>query len=365
MKFSILKGPFLEKLSIASRFTSSRLSSVVALQGICLKGEENTLHFYATNLNSYYHTHLKIEEKTNNMVVIEPKKMIEFLSFLPEGKIEIEIGETQVNVTQGKTRGEFPVFSTDDFPLPPKLKGKPGKIEANLFLENLPKILFAASTDETRPVLTGVNFVVEDEEMLLVATDGFRLSLLRLKKNENLPSMIVPSSFLNQILPLIKSEKEILFDYSLEEKAINFKIGEHDVYSRLIEGEYPPFERVIPTQVKTIVEVEKQDFLRNIKLISIFARDFSNVVIFEVKNETLTLKPKSDKNNGNFTCQEAKIKGEEIKIAFNFKFLLDLLSHLEAEKIIIELIRPDSPAVFKSDKNPNFLHIIMPVRIQE
>ncbi len=366
MKISITKEFFLEKLLIASRFTSSKISSINSLQGVYLKGEKNKLHFYATNLNSYYHSQIKTENTEEFNIVIEPKKITEFLSFLPAGKIELEIAKNQLNVIQDKTRGEFTIFSPEDFPLPPKTKGSPKKIETEVFLKNLPMIIFAASYDETRPVLSGVNFVVDDDQILMVATDGFRLSLLKLKKEGDLPSMIIPVSFLNQLLPLIKGEKEILFDYSPEEKIVKFKTEEHDFYSRLIEGEYPPFERVIPTQIKTTVFIDKQEFLRNIKLISIFARDFSNIVILEIKKDTLTIKPKTDKDNrGNFTSQEAMVKGEEIKIAFNFKFLLDLLSHLEAEKIIIELLRPDAPALFKSDKNPNFLHIIMPVRIQE
>ncbi|MFN4212457.1 MAG: DNA polymerase III subunit beta [Microgenomates group bacterium] len=364
-KLTIPKDIFIEKLSVASKFTSSKLSSLPLLQGVYIKGEKNDLHFYATNLNSYYHTKTKIENNSEFVFIIEPKKIIEFLSFLPAGKIDLEIEKNQVNITQGKTRGEFSTLSSEEFPLPPKVISKPQKIETKLFLENLPKILFAASVDETRPVLTGINFVAEDDQMLMVATDGFRLSLLKLKKEQELPSMIIPSNFLTQTLQLIKGEKEIVFSYLPEEKIINFQIGEHDLYSRLIEGEYPPFEKVIPSQVNTTVLVDRQDFLRNIKLISIFAREFSNIVIFEVKKDTLTIRPKTDKNAGNFTSQEAQVEGEEIKIAFNFKFILDLLSHLDAEKIIIELLRPDSPAVFKSDNNPNFLHIIMPVRIQE
>ncbi len=365
MKITILKETFLEKINFAWRFTSSKLSSIESLQGVCLKGEKNIIHFYATNLNFYYHTHLKTENISDFTTVIEPKKIAEFLSFLSPGKIDIEIEKNQIIITQGQTRGEFATFSSEDYPFPPKIKSKPKKIAVDLFLKNLPLVIFAASSDETRPVLTGVNFVVDEEKMLIVGTDGFRLSLLKMEKIEGLPSMIVPSNFLNQLLPLAKEKEEILFNFSIEEKTINFQFGDHDLYSRLIEGEYPPFEKVIPTQTVTKVVVDKQEFFRKIKLISVFARELSNVVIFEVKKEVMIIKPKTEKNGGNFTTLEAKVDGDEIKIAFNFKFLLDFLSHLEGEKIIIELIRPDSPTVFKSDKNPNFLHIIMPVRIQE
>ena len=365
MKITILKETFLEKISFASRFTSSKLSSINSLQGVCLKGEKKTLHFYATNLNFYYHTQVNLENNLDFTTVIEPKKICEFLSFLIPGKIDIEIEKNKIVITQGETRGEFAIFSPEDYPFPPMIKSKPKKIATDLFLKNLPLVIFATSPDETRPVLTGVNFVIDEEKTVIVATDGFRLSLLKMEKIEGLPSMIVPSSFLNQLLPLAKDKEEILFNYSLEEKIINFQFGDHDLYSRLIEGEYPPFEKVIPVETKTKVVIDKQEFFRKIKLISVFARELSNVIIFEIKKESMIIKPKTEKSGGSFTTVEAKVDGDEIKIAFNFKFLIDFLSHLGGEKIIIELNRSDSPTVFKSDKNPNFLHIIMPVRIQE
>lgn len=365
MKLLIPKDAFLEKISYASRFTSSRLSSLTALQGIYIKGEKNTLHFYATNLSSYYHTQLKVDNAGEFITVVEPKKISEFLSLLPAGKINLQTEKNQIIISQEKTKGEFATFSSGEFPLPPKVEEKPQKIEADLFLKNIPLVLFAASSDETRPVLTGINFVVEEEQMLVVATDGFRLSLLKLKKEAEFPSMIVPAGFFTEVLHLMKEEKQILFNFQPAEKIINFQIGEHDLYSRLIEGEHPPFEKVIPGQVKTTVVVDRQEFLTNIKLIAIFARDASNIVVLQTEKDNLVLRPRGDKESKGVASQEAEIKGETIQIAFNFKFLIDLLNHLTGEKITIELTRPDAPAVFKSDKNPDFLHIIMPVRMQE
>lgn len=365
MKISFQRDILLENLSYASHFTSSKLSSLVALQGVFIKNEKGTIHFYSTNLSSFYHSSVKSEERQSFEIVVEPKKIIEFISLLSVGKIEVEIKEKQIIVTQNKTRGEFPIFVSKDFPLPPVIEEKPQKIKTDFFLKNLPLILFSTSSDESRPVLTGVNLVAQDEELLMVTTDGFRLSLLKLKKEIDIPSMIIPSNFLSEVISFLKGEETVELSYSFKEKLISFKIGKYDLYSRLIEGEYPPFEKVIPADKKTVVETDKDELLRNIKLISIFARDVSNIVIFQTTKDALELKPKTEVGEHNSTQQDATIKGDEQRIAFNYKFLLELLNHLEGKKIIIELLRPDSPAVFKSDKYPNFLHIIMPVRIQE
>ncbi|MBI3366699.1 DNA polymerase III subunit beta, partial [Candidatus Roizmanbacteria bacterium] len=266
MKITLQKDIFLEKLSCSSRFTSSKLSSLTILQGVLIKGDKETIHFYSSNLSSYYHSTIKNEEKNQFEIVIEPKKLTEFISLLSPGKLELEIKEKQLIVTQSKTRGEFPIIVSKDFPLPPIIEEKPQIIKTAFFLKNLPLILFSTSSDESRPVLTGVNLVSQDEELLMVTTDGFRLSLLKLKKEVELPSMIIPSGFLSEALSFIKDEEEIEFRYSQKEKLILLKIGKNNLYSRLIEGEYPPFEKVIPVDKKTTVEIDKEELLRNIKV---------------------------------------------------------------------------------------------------
>ncbi len=365
MKIIFQRDILLENILYASRFSSSKLSSLITLQGVLIKNEKGLIHFYSTNLSSYYHSSVKTEEKQAFEIVVEPKKLVEFISLLAPGKLEIEVKEKQIVITQNKTRGEFPIMVSKDFPLPPTIEEKPQKIKTDFFIKNLPLILFSTSSDESRPVLTGVNLVSQDEELLMVTTDGFRLSLLKLKKDIELPSMIIPSSFLSEAVSFLKDEEAVELSYSPKEKLISFKIGKYNLYSRLIEGEYPPFEKVIPADKKTIIETDKDELVRNIKLISIFARDISNIVILQTTKEALQLKPKTEVGEHNSAQQEAIIKGDEQKIAFNYKFLLELLNHLEGKKITIELLRSDSPAVFKSDKNPNFIHIIMPVRIQE
>jgi DNA polymerase-3 subunit beta len=365
MKVLLHKNDFLEKLELSSRFTSSKLSSSTSLQGVCLIGEEKNIHFYSTDLNYYYHSILKNENNIKFKIIIEPKKIIEFLSLLPEIKIEIEIKEKAIIITQGKIKGQFPLFSDQDFPLPPKNTEEKQKIKTSFFKESLPFLLFATSNDETRPVLTGINFVTNDENLHLVATDGFRLSLLTLKKNLPFSSMIIPAGFLSNTQRLINKETEIEFSYLKNEKLLAFFIGDNDIYVRMIEGEYPPFEKVIPTEKKTTVTIDSDEFLRSVKLVSVFSREFSNIIIMEVEKESVKFIPKVGQGEEDVVYQDAHIEGETQKIAFNYKYLIDFLNSSQKKKIIIELLRSDAPAVFKIEGVNNFFHIIMPVRIQE
>jgi len=238
-------------------------------------------------------------------------------------------------ITQGKIKGQFPLFSDADFPFPPKNTEERQKIKTSFFKENLPFLFFAASTDETRPVLTGVNFVTNNEDLQLVATDGFRLSLLTLKKDLPFSSMIIPTGFLINTQRLINNEKEIEFSYLKNEKLLAFFIGENDIYVRMIEGEYPPFEKVIPIEKKTTVTIDADEFLRSVKLVSVFSREFSNIIIMEVEKGSVKFIPKVGQGEEDVVYQEAKIEGETQKIAFNYKYLIDFLNQASKEKVII------------------------------
>ena len=365
MKIILDKEIFLEKISLASKFTSNKLTSSNALQGVMLKIEKKTIHFYASNLNSYFHTQLNYESEKELKVVVDPRKIVEFLNLLSSGKIEIDFKEKQIIIIFGKTKGSFPLIDFEDFPIAPIIEQNKEILEKKLLEKQLPLVLFSASSDESRPVLTGVNFITDENDLLMVATDGFRLSFSKTKKTTNFPSLIIPANILEDVIHLAKEEKNISFAYSQKEKIIVFVLGDKEIYSRLIEGDFPPYERVIPVELKTKIIIEKDELLRNIKLASVFAKDFSNVVIFDVSEEGLRVRPKVDNGEDNTTFQEVEFEGEPQKIAFNYRFLIDFLNRISSKKLQIEILRSDAPVVFRLIGEANYLHIIMPVRIQE
>jgi len=363
---TLKKDEFLKNLKLASRFTASRLSSNILLSGVYIKKEKKLIHFYASNLNFHFHSTLETSNEKNFDLVIEPKNIIDFLSYLNQNEFELIIEDKKIIIKSGKNQGEFPLFPKEDFPLPPKINKEQQEIKKEFLEKNLPMVLFACASDESRPILTGVNFVSNNGKILLVGTDGFRLSLLKLEKEINLPNMIVSASFLREVLDLLTKEEKIFFSYSEDEKTVYFKINNIELYSRIIEGEYPPFEKVIFTQEgKTKLIVEKDSFLENLKLISVFSRELSNnIVILDVKKEGVYLRPKTDEETTKSQAfLDAEIKGEEIKVAFNIKFLIEFLNHVLGERVVVEILRPDAPVSFKDEEKENLLHIIMPVRI--
>lgn len=365
MTITLNKQEFLEKLTTASHFVSNRFSGGGILQGILLKIEDNTMHFYSTNLSSYYHSTLSCKADTNTSLVVDTKKILEFLGFLEGGELTLQIEKEKIQIHQGRANGSFLLMKQEDFPLPPQTSEKKAGMKKEFFTKNIPLVLFSAAKDDTRPALTGVNFIDMENAVGIVTTDGFRLSLLKINKEIDFKPMLIPSSFLYEVIKHIKNQGDVVFSYSEKEKTIMFSTGEDEFYSRLIEGEFPPFEKVIPSEKKTTITLDKDEFLKNVKLVSIFARDASNIVICEFSKRGLVLRPKTEAGQENMVQQDTEHEGEDQRVAFNYRFVLEFLNNIDSKKVYIEILRADAPIVFRMDGRKEYLHIIMPVRIQE
>lgn len=365
MQITTNKEFLVKAIMQASRFTSSRVGATAGLQGVLFINSKNKLHVYSTNLNTFFHTIIGSNSSEEGRFLLDPRKVTEFISLLGEGDVTLFIEKDKIVISQKKTKGSFPFLSSSDFPTPPAITGKGQIIEVNKFEKLISLVLFSASRDLSRPVLSGINFVEKEGDMDIVATDGFRLSLFHMKNDLSIKSMLIPADFLLELIRNIKDKKTVEMNYLEGEKMVYFKAEDEEYYTRLIEGDFPPYERVIPTDKKTTVIIDKAELIRNVKLISVFARDFSSIIICSFKKGELVLSPKSEGGVENTTTQEIEFEGEEMRVAFNFKFLLEFLNTIHEDKVIIELLRPDAPVVLKTQKEKEYLHIIMPVRIQE
>jgi len=365
MKITIDRDLFQKHLSHATRFTSSRIGSGGGLQGVFCVLSKGFLHMYATNLNTSYHAKMAVQGEGEERFLIEANKLIEFFNYLENKPVDIILEKERAIFSQGKTKGSFPFIKNEDFPLPPTQGEEGTLVDIKTFEKIISHVLFAASRDLSRPVLSGVNFVEKEGEMDVVATDGFRLSLFHMKNEDKIRPMLVPAEFLLELSRIVKDKKELRMSYMDKEKMVYFQAGEEGFYTRLIEGDFPPYERVIPPEKKTTVLIEREELIKKVKLISIFAREHSSIVVCSFKKGELVLAPKIESVADNTTAQEIALEGEEMRVAFNFKFLLEFLNVMDKEEIIIELLRPDAPVVLRQKGDERFLHIIMPIRIQE
>lgn len=365
MKCILLKEVFEDRLQLSSRFVSSRVSSVQAIQGARIQTGKDFLTLTTTNLGDSFYTKMSATVDTPGIVVFDIKKALEFINFLDAGDIELSLEENQLKIKQGNNQGFFSIYEPEDFPELPTLDGKSFPLDQQL-LEKLPYVYFSASHDETRPVMTGIYVTNTDDGAFFVSTDGFRLSLLQQKIDSSFPNTLLPAAIFQEIVKLSKRGEAVVLTLSPEDRLVRFTIGDIEIYSRVIEGDFPQYEKVIPKSSSTIITVDPKEFQKNIRLVGIFAREEADVVIFDILKEGIVLRPKAARKKNSEIFQKIdSFDGEECKIAFNYKYVLDFLNTVSADKIIIECTSATAPAVFKIADNNDYLHIIMPLRTEE
>lgn len=365
MKTKLSRLLFQEKLLRASHFTLNKLSSSLSLHGGLFDFTPDCFTIITTNLSDFFQTKIPIENGKKNSFIVEIKKISEFLGFLSSTQVELEVKEKTLLISSGKTIGSFSLMSPVDFPKIPLFEGRKYRINQSFFEKTLPLVLFSVASDETRPILTGVNFSVVNGVKYIAATDGFRLSLYTESEKEQFPEITISSRILTNIIHSKTKTEQIQMICSEKEKVILFSQGSDNLYSRIIDGDFPPYEKVIPTGYTTQVIVPREEFLRNIKLSSVFARDFSHIILLDIRNDGIMIRPRIKEDTGTLIHQEADVQGKEQKIAFNYKFVLDVLSAVKSEKIIFEMTQSNVPSVFRIPKEDNFLHVIMPVRMDD
>lgn len=371
MHFVILKENLNKVLSLVGRYISNR-PQLPILSNILIKTEGNLLKISATNLELgiIYTLGAKIEKEGETTI---PGRLInEFVSSLTTDKVEFILEGTNLIVKTNKTHASFATASPADFPSFPSFNQSQKTFPLNKLKEAILRTVFAASTDEMRPVLTGVKTTIKNGRITFIATDGYRLSIEQTafpNKQEELQTILPAQSLLEIVRAAteVKAE-EVGFSIIETKNQAVFTLPNIQIFTRLIDGEFPNIEKIIPIGFKTKVIVDKEQLTQAVKTTSLFARGAANIVKIKVEKERLRLKAVTPQLGEEEDQVEAKIEGEEVEIAFNFRFLLDLLANFPDKELVLEASGPLAPGVFKPVTSPSdggsFLHLIMPVRVQ-
>ena len=374
MKLKILQENLEKAINIVGRFSSSK-AQLPILGNILLSARKNKLLVSSTNLeiSASVQTGAKIEEEGE--ITIPAKVIIDLVSNLPKDTIEINSEKEQLKINSSSFSSNILGVDPTDFPKVPSYvdEKKSVQIQRDLFSEALGKILFATSMDETRPVLTGVLFMLEKNKLTLVATDGFRLSKKKIVLNDNKGtenSIVIPKNVLGEMSRGVFESENVYLEINEKEKQVLFGVGETVLTSRLLEGEYPDFEKIIPKQTEISVTLDKEELLRAVKLAAIFARESANVVKLKIMKDSVKISAESGQAGSQETKVDAKVEGGnsetstgKFEIAFNYRYLEDFILSVKSEEIQIGFNTPSSAGVFKDIKDPDYLHLIMPVKI--
>jgi DNA polymerase-3 subunit beta len=372
MKFQILQENLSKALSVASRFASSK-AQLPILGNILLSTKKSKVYVSSTNLeiSASVQVGAKIEEEGE--ISVPAKVITELVSNLPKETISLSAEKEQLKVSTTGFSSKILGINPSDFPkIPTSISEEESvKLSWESLASSLSQVLFATSTDETRPVLTGVLFLFSGESLSLVATDGFRLSrkMIPLKvKKESVGKIVIPKGVLGEITRSEATDSEILMFKESKEKQVIFGVGDIILASRLLEGEYPDFEKIIPRSASVKVLLDKEEFLRAIRLASIFARESANIVRIKVLDDLVKVLAESSAAGSQETKVDAKVekeKKEDFEIAFNYKFLEDFLHSVVGDEIEMRFTGVSSAGVFLDPKDSAYLHLIMPVKIQD
>ncbi len=374
MKLVVSRKSLVDALSIATRFTTSK-AQLPILGNVLLESKSNKLNISATNLEMSISLSIAAKIEKEGSITVPSKIIYEVVSNLNSESVDLSVEKEQLFIKSSGFSSKLLGINTSDFPrVPSSVSASVSEIEPAVLSSVLPKVVYAISSDETRPTLTGVLVLFEENRLSLVATDGFRLSkyTIALKNREKGTKVILPKGILAELGRLIKKEK-LLFEYRKEDKQVVFQIGSVFLSSRVIEGDFPDYEKIIPSASKLRISVDKNDLLQSVKLAGVFARTSSNVVNFTVGEKTLKLVAESSQSGSQESVVDVKVecddkdlfneKGEFV-IAFNCEFVENYLNSVDGNDLEIGFNDVNSPGVFLDTKDKNLLHLIMPVRLQ-
>ncbi len=368
MKIKINQQDLLPVLQSVSRSCGIR-ATLPVLANILLQTENGKLKLSATNLELGVIKIVSAEVLEEGDVTVPSRTFLEIISSLPPGEISLDATPDQLKISAHKFNATLNGIPANEFPTIP-LSETPGvMVDANVLKEALPEISFAAAADEGRPVLTGILTEIKKKTLELVATDGFRLAHkttgLENTETDSFKALI-PRRTLEEVARLIAEEEEadkIEISTSENQNQMIFKINQTILSSRLIEGQFPSWEKIIPQTSVNRAVLERADFLKAVKLASVFAKDSANVVKLSTNSKSIKLTSKTKELGGQETDIEGTIKGEEITIAFNSRYLIDALSAVPSSQVIIEFSGNLSPALIKPMGEQGLEYVIMPVRL--
>ena len=373
MKLQILQENLEKAVTTTSRFASTR-AQLPILGNILLTTKKSKVYFSSTNLeiSASVKVGAKIEEEGE--VSIPAKVVSELVANLPHETITLSAEKEQLKVSTSGFSSTILGMNSSDFPKIPNSidKEKAMSFSQEGLVKALAQVLFATSTDETRPVLTGVLFQFKKNTLSLVATDGFRLSRknLTIKTEEKIPEdVVIPKTVLGELSRTISDDENVLLGVQDKEKQVIFGVGDTILSSRLLEGEYPDFEKIIPKELPIKVLVDKEELMRAVKLASIFARESANIVKIKVLKDSVKVSAESGSAGSQETEVDAKVEGsgvgqKDFEIAFNYKFVEDFIHSVVGEEIKMEFSGVSTAAVFTDSTDESYLHLIMPVKIQ-
>ncbi|NNC89817.1 MAG: DNA polymerase III subunit beta [Akkermansiaceae bacterium] len=363
MKFRIARDAFLDSLQQVQHVVSTR-TTLPILSNVLIEAAGNELRLTTTDLDVGVSGTVEAEVSKEGSTTLPVKRLVSIIRELPSAEVDIEIdGKDVASITSGPSffkiiglaKGEFP-------PLPDFKDAKDYKISQELLKESLRRTSYAISSDETRYVLNGIFAAFKEGKLTLVATDGRRLAMV--ENDLEFPAshetdFIIPTKAVQELQRLLGSEGDCLL--RLSESQVSFEIGSSLIVSKLIEGNYPNYRQVIPSETRERLTIGREALLETTRRVSLLSSEKSNSVKLMLADGNLDVMANSPDIGEAKESMAVNYDGKEISIAFNPEFLMAPLRNLEDADVQLDLIDEMSPGVIRAQGA--FLYVLMPMRV--
>ena len=378
MKLSCLQENLSRGLAIVGRAIASR-STLPITQNVLLSTDQSMLKLSATNLEIAITTWIGAKIEEEGTITIPARLLTELVNSLPSDQIDLQVPQGTGILQLACGRSEARIHGTDatEFPpIPTVEEGVAAQVDALVLKSAITRVAFAAASEESRPVLTGVEMKLKDDRFTMAAADGFRLavhhgSLLRSVDPE--VSIIVPARTLNELNRLLGDQGDPVEIMMTPAKGqVLFRVPSVEVVSQLLQGGFPNYEQLIPQAYQTRVVFDLEKLLRAARTAAIFARDGSNIIRLQIspagngesKGRVIISAMSEEVGDNQDEVDTDAVEGGESKIAFNSRYLLEVLSVLERGTVALETSSASSPGVFKPTDSDEYLHVVMPMFVQ-
>lgn len=366
MNISLTQENLSQALGNTSRIAGSR-STLPVLANVLLKTDGNRLKVSSTNLEIGVNNWIGAKVEKPGAITVPAKLFHEYIQNLPSQIIKLSV---EKNILQIKTKGfegRINGIDAEEFPTIPTVSSKQSiKLPAQELKAALTQVVGVASLDDGRPVLNGVYFYIEGDQLVLVATDSYRLAEKKLKipaapKNDF--KTIIPARSVQELLRMVDDQTETVELLGDESQAL-FRFGETELITRLIDGQFPDYRQLIPSSSLTTAIVNCEEFNQVSKVAALFARESASSVTLglSLKTKQLELKSISSQVGDNVATASANIKGEDASISLNCRYILDALAAIKSPQISLEVTGKLNPFLLKPIDDTSYLHIIMPLK---
>src|SRR3990172_1661102 len=376
MKVSSLQDNLNKGLSIVQRAVPVR-TTLPQASHVLLATDQGRLKLVATDLMIATTCWIGATVEEEGSITVPARLLTDFVSSLPNEKVDLSVGDRgrQLHLSCARNEATMAGGSAEDFPPVPSVDdGFALKLDQKQLKRAVSQVEFAAAADDTRPVLTGIHTLAEGEELTLAAADGFRLAVHKLPLKQEVAErieVIIPARALREVVRLIGEDDEPLeMAFNAARSQILFRMKSVELIATLIQGTFPNYSQLIPQSFTTKATIDMKQFLQETRIAGIFARDGAGIIRVQVEpgdgaSGTLTISARAEEIGNHEGKMDAKVEGESAKIAFNSKYLQDVLGVPDAETVALETTSPSSPGVIRPlDTGDSYVHVVMPMFVQ-